>query len=343
MYSIVVICMFDGKRILVTGGTGSLGKALTKRLLKYKVEGIRIYSRNENNQITMEQQFNDPRLRFFIGDVRDKERLIRAMEGVDIVFHAAALKHVPVIEYNPFEGIKTNVIGTQNIVDACHTAKVKIAVAIGTDKAVSPLSTYGSTKLLMEKLFVTASNYMDPSKHPTKFISLRYGNVLGSSGSVVPLFIEQIKSKGKITITDTRMTRFNIMMEDALDFILRSVEEGKGADVFVPKLRAYNIMDLKEAIFELIGKADVEITKIRPGEKLHEVLLNKAEMPNVIENSNQYVLIKPELNDKQISELYPGYKRVGVPFEYSSDNVEIIPKEELKNLIKQADLLKNKH
>ena len=335
MYQIVVSCMFDGKRILITGGTGSLGKALTKRLLKYDVEGIRIYSRNENNQITMEQQFNDLRLRFFIGDVRDKERLTRAMEGVDIVFHAAALKHVPVIEYNPFEGIKTNVIGTQNIVDACHEAKVKMVIAIGTDKAVSPLSTYGSTKLLMEKLFVTASNYMDPAKHPTKFISLRYGNVLGSSGSVVPLFIEQIKSKGKITITDTRMTRFNIMMEDALDFIIRSVKEGKGADVFVPKLRAYNIMDLKDAIFDLVGKADVEMTKIRPGEKLHEVLLNKAEMPNVIENSNQYVLIKPELNDKQISELYPDYTRVEVPFEYSSDNVEIIPKEELKNLIKK--------
>ena len=334
--------MFDGKRILITGGTGSLGQALTKRLLKYDVDGIRIYSRNESNQITMEQQLNDSRLRFFIGDVRDKERLVRAMEGVDIVFHAAALKHVPVIEYNPFEGIKTNVIGAQNIVDACHSAKVKVAVAIGTDKAVSPLSTYGSTKLLMEKLFVTGSNYMDPAKHPTKFISLRYGNVLGSSNSVVPLFIDQIKKRGKITITDTRMTRFNIMMEDALDFILRSLKDGRGSDVFVPKLRAYNIMDLKDAIFELVGKAEIEMTKIRPGEKLHEVLINKAEMPNVIENANQYVLIKPELSDEQISELYPGYIRVGIPFEYSSDSVQTIPKEELKNFIKQTGLL-DKH
>jgi UDP-N-acetylglucosamine 4,6-dehydratase/UDP-glucose 4-epimerase len=212
--------MFDGKKVLITGGTGSLGQALTKRLLKTKVDTIRIFSRNESKQVTMQSKFLDERLRFFIGDVRDLSRLNRAMEGVDIVFHAAALKHVPIIEYNPFEAIKTNVIGSQNVIDACLHENVEVAVGVGTDKAVSPLNTYGATKLLMEKLFLTANNYLDIQRHRTKFVALRYGNVLGSSGSVVPRFIEQMKAKKKITITDPNMTRFSITMNEALDFIL---------------------------------------------------------------------------------------------------------------------------
>ena len=189
--------MFEGKKILITGGTGSLGQALTKRLLKNDIDTIRIFSRNENKQIQMESIFNDNRLRFFLGDIRDKERLVRAVEDVDYVFHTAALKHVPKIEYNPFESIKTNVIGSQNVIDACLKSNVKKVIGIGTDKAVSPLNTYGATKLLMEKLFVTANNYLDPQKYPTKFITLRYGNVLGSSGSVVPKFIEGEESTPK--------------------------------------------------------------------------------------------------------------------------------------------------
>lgn len=330
--------MFEDKRILITGGTGSLGRALTKRLLKYDIESIRILSRNENSQIRMEQEYEDSRLRFFIGDVRDKERLMRAIEGVHIVFHAAALKHVPVIEYNPFEAIKTNVIGTQNVIDVCHAHKVEIAVGVGTDKAVSPLNTYGATKLLMERLFVSASSYVDIKKHPTKFIAVRYGNVLGSSGSVLPKFYEQIMSKGKITITDSHMTRFSILMEEALDFILNSAKNGKGSDVFVPKLRAYNILDLKDALFSLIGKAKVEITKIRPGEKINEVLINLDEMRNTLENKDRYVIIKPTLNEKSIKKMYSGYKPVKTQFVYSSDNVEKIPKNELKELIKKAGL-----
>ena len=176
--------MFEGKKILITGGTGSLGRALTRRLLETGVDTVRIFSRNENKQVRMESELNDDRLRFLIGDVRDLPRLTTALEGVDIVFHAAALKHVPVIEYNPFEAIKTNVYGSQNVIDASLENDVEIAVCIGTDKAVSPLNTYGATKLLMEKLFVTAMNYTDQAKHRTKFVSLRYGNVLGSSGSV---------------------------------------------------------------------------------------------------------------------------------------------------------------
>lgn len=332
--------MFEKKRIMITGGTGSLGKALTKRLLTYDIEKLIIFSRNENAQVMMEREFNDPRLRFFIGDVRDKERLLRAMEGVQIVFHAAALKHVPVIEYNPFEAIKTNVIGSQNVIDVCHTEKVEIAVGVGTDKAASPLNTYGATKLLMEKLFVTASNYVDKSKHPTKFIALRYGNVLGSSGSVVPAFIEQISSKGKITITDPSMTRFSIIMNDAVDFIFNSIENCKGSETFVPKIKSYNIMDLKNALFDLVGEADVEITSARPGEKISEVLIGKEEMRNAIENDYEYILPKPGLSEDEIKRLYPNHKRVKEIFEYSSDKTEKMSKDEIKKCLIDVGLVK---
>ena len=190
--------MFKNKKILITGGTGSLGNALTQRLLEQGVDTIRIFSRNESKQLEMESKFNDERLRFLIGDVRDYERLERAVEDIHIVFHAAALKHVPVIEYNPFEAIKTNILGSQNVINACLHENVDRAICIGTDKAVSPLNTYGATKLLMEKLFVTAKNYLKKERHQTKFIALRYGNVLGSSGSVIPKFIDQIKNKEKL-------------------------------------------------------------------------------------------------------------------------------------------------
>ena len=212
--------MFKNKKILITGGTGSLGNALTQRLLEQGVDTVRIFSRNESKQLEMESKFDDDRLRFLIGDVRDYERLERAVEDIDIVFHAAALKHVPVIEYNPFEAIKTNVLGSQNVINACLKENIERAICVGTDKAVSPLNTYGATKLLMEKLFVTANNYLKKERHKTKFIALRYGNVLGSSGSVIPKFIEQIKKKEKITITDPNMARFSISMDEALDFIL---------------------------------------------------------------------------------------------------------------------------
>ena len=245
--------MFEGKKILITGGTGSLGQALTDRLLKNDVETIRIFSRNESKQIEMESKFDDNRLRFFLGDVRDKERLVRAVEDVDYVFHTAALKHVPKIEYNPFEAIKTNVIGSQNVIDACLKSNVKKVIAVGTDKAVSPLNTYGATKLLMEKLFVTANNYLDPQKYPTKFIAVRYGNVFGSSGSVIPKFIEQIKNQKKITITDDKMTRFSITMNEALDFILKASEFGQGSEIFLPKIKSYTINNIKESLIEILG------------------------------------------------------------------------------------------
>lgn len=330
--------MFENKKILITGGTGSLGKALTKKLLEKKVHTIRIFSRNESKQIEMDEQFNDNRLRFFLGDIRDKDRLIRAIEDVDFVFHAAALKHVPKIEYNPFEAIKTNVMGSQNVIDACLEEGVTKAICIGTDKAVSPLNTYGATKLLMEKLFVTANNYLNPERHPTRFIAVRYGNVLGSSGSVVPKFIEQIKNQQKISITDPNMTRFSITMDEALDFVLESTIKGEGSEVFVPKLRAYSIMELKDAITEIIGDVETEITGIRPGEKLKEVLINEDEIKYSWDIGKNYLISNPLLDDF-VMKKHPNAKKISEMKVYASDGVDKISKTELKEILNESNLV----
>ena len=324
--------MFENKKILITGGTGSLGISLTQRILKENPNSIRILSRNENNQISMSRKFPNED-RFHIGDIRDKERLIRSMEGVDVVIHTAALKHVDIIEYNPFESIKTNVIGTQNVIDACHYAGVKMAVGISTDKAVSPLNVYGATKLLTEKLFVSASNYVDKIQHPTNFVAIRYGNVLGSSGSVLPRFIELINSKKNIEITDPEMTRFTITMDDALEFIVNSMIKSKGSDTFVPKLKAYNIMDLKDALFEILGKTDYVITKIRPGEKLAEVLIGTDEIRNTLESKSDYVITQGIDTSKQLNEKYPNYKTVEGMQIFSSENANKVSKKELIKMI----------
>ena len=330
--------MFEGKKILITGGTGSLGQALTNRLLENDVDTIRIFSRNEENQIRMETKFNDDRLRFFLGDINDYERLKRALEDIDIVFHTAALKHVPKIEYNPFEAIKTNVFGSQNVINACLHENVEKVIAIGTDKAVSPLNTYGATKLLMEKLFVAANNYVDPEKHRTRFITVRYGNVFGSSGSVVLRFISQIKKKQKITITDPIMTRFSINTEEALDFILNALNSGKGSEIFVPKLRAYSIMDLKDVINELLDNDNEEIIGIRPGEKLHETLISNDELRYSWEYNDMYMItnpLYPLFHVNKIKDVYQGIKKLEGISAYSSDNVKEISKDELKKTLKE--------
>jgi len=321
--------LFENKTILITGGTGSLGQALTKRLLEMGPQAIRIFSRNESKQIEMENIFKDDRLRFFLGDVRDLPRLNKAVEDVDFVFHAAALKHVPKIEYNPFEAIKTNILGSENIINACLTQNVEKAVCVSTDKAVSPLNIYGATKLLMEKLFVTANNYLNEEKYKTKFFGVRYGNVLGSSGSVVPLFIEQIKSKKKVSITDASMTRFSITMSEALDFILHATELGTGSEIFVPKLRAYSLLDVKEALFEMLENTGEEIIGIRPGEKLNETLINSEEIRYSWEIDNMYMISNPE-----IIKTYPKAEKIKNMKMYSSDSVDKIPRDELKQLIK---------
>ena len=321
--------MFKGKKVLITGGTGSLGTALTQRLLSENVDTIRVFSRNENKQLEMDSKFHDDRLRFLLGDVRDYNRLTRACEDIDIVFHAAALKHVPIIEYNPFEAIKTNILGSENIINACLTHNVEKAVCISTDKAVSPLNIYGATKLLMEKLFVTANNYLNKEKYRTKFFAVRYGNVLGSSGSVIPLFIEQIKSKKKISITDASMTRFSITMNEALDFILHATELGTGSEIFVPKLRAYSLLNVKEALFEMLENTGEEIIGIRPGEKINETLINSEEIRYSWEIDNMYMISNPE-----IMKTYPKAKKIKNMKMYSSDSVDKIPKDQLKQLMK---------
>ena len=337
--------MFDGKSVLITGGTGSLGQALTKKLLKLSVSEIRIFSRNEHKQIEMSSNIGDSRVKFLIGDVRDLPRLSRAVEGVDIVFHAAALKHVPVVEHNPFEAIQTNVVGSQNVIDACLSNQVDRAICVGTDKAVSPLNTYGATKLLMEKLFVTAKHYSNPAKHPTKFIALRYGNVMGSSGSVIPKFIEQIKNSSTVTITDKTMTRFNITMDEALDFILKASILGQGSEVFVPKLRAYDIMDLKTALDEIINPSKEEIIGIRPGEKLHEVLINSDEMRYSWELDEMYLLANPffpSFSPENVVKNYQNAKKMINQESYSSNNAPKISPDELKKLVLSSSLLKEK-
>jgi len=334
--------MFKDKTILITGGTGSLGQALTKRLLEMDAHAIRIFSRNESKQIEMENNIKDDRIRFFLGDIRDLQRLTRATEDVDLVFHAAALKHVPKIEYNPFEAIKTNVVGSQNVIDACLTNDVEKVVCVGTDKAVSPLNTYGATKLLMEKLFVAAKNYLNPEKHRTVFLAVRYGNVLGSSGSVIPKFIEQIKTNKPVTITDPKMTRFSITMDEALDFIFNATKIGKGSEVFVPKLRAYNIVDVKNALTELLSDTGEKIIGIRTGEKLHETLINEDEIRYGWEFKNMYMIANPLYSlftDKNIKESYQGIKKIEDIQKYSSNVVEKIPVKNLKTIIKNAGLL----
>ena len=334
--------MFDGKTILITGGTGSLGRALTQKLLDSNVDTIRIFSRNESKQIEMESDFDDIRLRFFIGDVRDSERLFSALEDVDLVFHAAALKHVPKIEYNPFESIKTNVIGSQNVIDNSLRQNVEKVICVGTDKAVSPLNTYGATKLLMEKLFVSANNYVNSEKHKTKFVAVRYGNVLGSSGSVIPKFIDMIKKGKPISVTDVKMTRFTITMNDALEFILNATVAGKGSEIFIPKLKSYEMPILIQVLSELCGKTEQEISGIRPGEKLHETLLNHDEINYAWEINNMYMLANPHyklFNTKNILENYSGIKKIEGINSYSSDTVEKITKEELKEKIKSSGLL----
>ena len=324
--------MLNGKNILITGGTGSLGTALTKKLLTFDVKTIRIFSRDENKQIQMEEQFNDNRLRFLIGDVRDKDRLNRAADEVDIIIHAAALKIVPTAEYNPFESVKTNVYGSQNVIDVSMDEEVDLCLAISTDKAVSPLNLYGATKLAMEKLFIAANNLK--GKRKTKFSCVRYGNVLGSRGSVVPKFIEQIQSQKKITITNPNMTRFNITLDDSLELILHAIKFSKGNEVFVPKLKSYVLSDLIDALKEIssIPFSQKNIA-VRPGEKMHELLLNEYEIKYSIESNGVYILLPSNfINMSDISKIYPKSKPLGLQA-YSSDNVSHISKNELKKIL----------
>jgi UDP-N-acetylglucosamine 4,6-dehydratase (inverting) len=274
--------------VLLTGGTGSFGRHFAKTLLaRHKVRAVRIFSRDELKQHEMQKELTDSRLRFLLGDVRDRDRLIRACTGVDVVIHAAALKQVPACEYNPLEAVKTNIIGGANIVDAAIDRGVPHVMALSTDKAVNPVNLYGATKMCAEKLFVQGNAYAGSGA--TRFACVRYGNVIGSRGSVVPLFREQA-ARGEITITDPRMTRFWITLTAGVEFVLTSTERMKGGEVFVPKIPSMRLTDLAAAI---APEAKQNIVGIRPGEKLHEVLLTEDESRHAIELSDRY-LIEPE-------------------------------------------------
>ncbi len=280
----------NNKTILITGGTGSFGKKFISTVLKkYTPKKIIIYSRDELKQFEMQNnpEYSKPGvlMRYFIGDVRDKERLIRAMEGVDIVVHAAALKQVPAAEYNPFEAVKTNIMGGQNVIDACFESGVKKVIALSTDKAAAPINLYGATKLTSDKLFIAANNYRGTKD--IKFSVVRYGNVMGSRGSVIPFF--QMKRKdGVLPITDERMTRFNITLQEGVDFVLNSFDLMWGGELFVPKIPSYNIVDVAKAV---APECRIEIVGIRPGEKVHEEMTTEADAMNTIEFENYYVIL----------------------------------------------------
>jgi len=331
--------MFDGKNVLITGGSGSLGTALTRKILESDVKAVRIFSRNESKQLEMQNEINDSRVRFLIGDVRDLDRLAMAMENVDVVIHAAALKHVPVVEYNPFEAIKTNILGTQNVIHACLKENVETAICIGTDKAVAPYNTYGSTKHLMERLFVTASNYLNPEQHKTRFICVRYGNVLGSSGSVIPKFIEQAKADKPISITDSTMTRFNITMNQAIDLIFKAIENGFGGEIFIPKLKAYKLDILRDTIIDLLNsKSTTEKIPVRPGEKFHESLISQDELRNTFENDENYIIIDATTQDNVLKK-WKNLVPANLTERYSSDKVDILTKDELKEILVKEKFL----
>jgi len=317
------------KVVLVTGGTGSFGQAFIRHLLdKTDVKKVIVYSRDEWKQSEMQKKFNDVRLRYFIGDVRDLPRLQRAFDGVDIVVHAAALKQVPTLEYNPFEAVKTNILGSQNIITAAIDMRVKKVVALSTDKAANPLNLYGATKLCAEKLFQASNSYV--GDHATTFSLVRYGNVIGSRGSVVPLFLEK-KASGRLPITDKRMTRFWITLKESVDLVLHAIEFMKGGEIFVPKIPSLLVTDLARI---MAPECQIEEIGIRPGEKLHEILMTEDEATRAHDNGKTYV-IRPTvdwLSEIDGKKLQPG-------FQYSSDSNDHWLSDE--EVIKMIDLWKD--
>jgi UDP-N-acetylglucosamine 4,6-dehydratase/5-epimerase len=277
----------NGKTILLTGGTGSFGTAFLERATQCWPDVIvRVYSRDELKQSELRARFGDRQVRYLIGDVRDRSRMTRAVEGADIVVHAAAMKQVEACEYNPFEAVRTNVLGAQHVVDAAIDAQVEKVVALSTDKAVNPVNLYGATKLCQEKIFVQGNAYA--AQRDTRLACVRYGNVVGSRGSVVPVFRRQMEREGRITITDERMTRFWIMLPQAVDLVLHALEHMQGGEVFIPKIPSMRITDLAEAIAP--GAAS-EIIGIRPGEKVHELLITADESRHAIDAGDVYVVL----------------------------------------------------
>jgi UDP-N-acetylglucosamine 4,6-dehydratase/5-epimerase len=329
--------MFDNKNILITGGTGSFGKEYTEAILsKYQPNKIIIYSRDELKQYEMAQSFSDECMRYFIGDVRDLERLDEAMNDVDYVIHAAALKHVPVAEYNPMECIKTNITGAQNVISAAIKNNVSKVVALSTDKAANPINLYGATKLVSDKLFVAANNMVGSQK--TNFSVVRYGNVTGSRGSVIPFFSKLIREGAtELPITDTKMTRFLISLEDGVDFVLKNFERMHGGEIFVPKIPSMHITELAKAMAPSLPH---KVIGIRPGEKLHEIMCPADDSHLTLEFDDHYVVcpsIKfthtPNFNKNKLGE---EGKPVEQGFEYNSgSNTQWVSRDELLEMAKE--------
>ena len=326
--------MLNNKSILITGGTGSLGKALVKRILKYypEVKRLVVFSRDEQKQFQMSQEFPDTKyqaMRYFIGDIRDYERVKRAIRKIDFVIHAAAMKHVPIAEYNPMECVKTNVLGAENLINACLESDVKSVVALSTDKAAAPINLYGETKLTSDKLFIAANNIRGNSK--INFSVVRYGNVMGSNGSVIPFFIKK-KSEGVLPITDSNMTRFNITLEEGVDMVLHALVKAEGGEIFVPKIPSYKITDLASAICE---KCEQKIIGVRSGEKIHEEMITSSDSYNTYDLGKYYVIlpqnpifdIESFINENKAKKVKPG-------FSYNSgQNKHFLSVDELKVLI----------
>lgn len=330
--------MFDlnNKTVLVTGGTGSFGKRFVSRVLKEfpQIKKLIIFSRDELKQYEMSLDYPKhkyPSIRFFLGDVRDRDRLSRAFEGVDVIIHAAALKQVPAAEYNPFEFINTNIMGAENIINAALDKGVQKIVALSTDKAAAPINLYGATKLCSDKLFIAANNVR--GTRDCSFSIVRYGNVMGSRGSVIPLFLNQ-KSKGKLTITDPDMTRFNISLDEGVDLVFTALNDGLGGEIFVPKIPSYKVGDVAKAVAPEI---EHEIVGIRPGEKIHEEMITEADSYNTIELKDYFVILP--VTSQQKNDLYQQHfngQRVSAGFKYNSGtNTEWLSVDEIRNLIKK--------
>lgn len=328
--------MFQNRSILITGGTGSLGRALTKTILDNypSVKRLVIFSRDEQKQFQMAQEYPPdkfPNIRFFIGDVRDFERVKRALKGVDYVIHAAAMKHVHIAEYNPMECVKTNIMGAENIINACLESEVKHVVALSTDKAAAPVNLYGATKLASDKLFVAANNIR--GANPIKFSVVRYGNVMGSNGSVIPYFINKRK-EGILPITENEMTRFNITLEGGVGMVLHALEHAWGGEIFVPKIPSYRITDVAEAIGPECKKI---VVGMRPGEKIHEEMITSSDSFYTYDLGTYYAII-PSTPRWKLEDFVNHFKAVKVDsgFRYSSDkNAEWIGVNEIRRLVKQ--------
>ncbi len=323
------------KSLLITGGTGSLGKALTNDILKKwpNINRLVIFSRDEQKQFQMAQDFPEhkyPQIRFFIGDVRDKERLVRAFEGIDYVIHAAAMKHVHIAEYNPDECVKTNVNGAENVIQAAIQTGVKHVVALSTDKACAPINLYGATKLTSDKLFVAANNIR--GKHNIKFSVVRYGNVMGSNGSVIPFFLKKKKIDGILPITVESMTRFNISLEGGVDMVLHALETAWGGEIFIPKIASYRITDVAKAIGP---ECEHKIVGIRPGEKIHEEMITSSDSFFTYDLGKYYVII-PQTPTWKVNEFISQFNATKVPEGFSYDsgtNTEWETIETLRKLI----------